>query len=338
MGRQPCLFFLRSRAPGTDIAAAVLLLSLLFVVPAGSAQTYTYSVLYNFSGLAGFNPSSAVVLGSSGNLYGATQSGGALGLGAVFTLRASGEEEVLYSFDGAGGSAGVGDICPDADGDIFGTTFGGGTADSGTVFRYNVHRRQYTMMYSFLGGTDGYCPSGGVIRDAAGNLYGTTYQGGDPICSADQSCGTVFKLDTVGRKSILHNFVTASGTFPQGGLLRDADGNLYGTAANGGAHGAGVIYKIDPADAYRVVYSFRGKPDGEAPIGRLIRDNSHYLYGTTNAGGSLGWERSSGWTGARVRRRCCTALPGAPTANTRSRGWFGTRTATCLAVLTREGT
>ncbi len=144
----------------------------------------------------------------------------------------------------------------------------------------------YTVLYTFQGGADGRHPSGGLIRDAAGNLYGTTYTGGT------SGFGTVFKLDTAGKETVLHSFTgeaDGQGAVPVG-LIRDAAGNLYGTTVYGGASGFGMVFKLDAAGRVTMLYSFAGGeqgPDGAYPTG-LIRDQAGNLYGTTQYGGTSG--------------------------------------------------
>jgi uncharacterized repeat protein (TIGR03803 family) len=97
------------------------------------------------------------------------------------------------------------------------------------------------VLHSFTGAPDGAGPSAGLIRDATGNLYGTTYLGGA------YGWGTVFKRDRAGNETVLHSFTSGhDGAVPLGGLIRDAEGNLYGTAYYGGAYGAGTVFKMTP--------------------------------------------------------------------------------------------
>src|SRR5256885_143070 len=141
----------------------------------------------------------------------------------------------------------------------------------------------FTLLYSFKGGTDGYYPDAGLVRDAAGNLYGTTSTGGDSFV------GTVFKLDSTGAETVLHTFTTSppDGAHPHAGLIRDAAGNLYGTTYNGGAYGDGAVFKLDATSAETVLYSFKALRDGTKPYADpLLRDAAGNLYGTTYWGGS----------------------------------------------------
>jgi uncharacterized repeat protein (TIGR03803 family) len=113
----------------------------------------------------------------------------------------------------------------------------------------------YTVLYAF-NETDGFEPSGGLVRDAHGNLYGTTFEGGEKGSNCNGvSCGVVFKLDTTGKETVLHAFTGGTdGAFPGGGLVMDGAGNLYGTTEQGGdfncafnaIKGCGVVFKITP--------------------------------------------------------------------------------------------
>jgi uncharacterized repeat protein (TIGR03803 family) len=133
----------------------------------------------------------------------------------------------------------------DSSGNLFGLTVeGGGSAlclnGCGTVFRVNKLGRE-TVLYAFAGGSDGYYPSGGLVRDAAGNLYGVTYGGGA------YNAGTIFELEPNGTKTSLYNFTGGNdGGTPGAGLLRDGKGNLYGTTQSGGAYGYGVVFGLTP--------------------------------------------------------------------------------------------
>ena len=140
---------------------------------------------------------------------------------------------------------------------------------------------QETVLYSFTGGADGGEPWAGVIRDAAGNLHGTTYYGGTA------GVGVVYKVDTAGQETTLYSFtIGADGGQPYAGVIRDSAGNLYGTTYYGGTAGAGVVYKLDPAGQETVLYSFTGGADGGSPRAGVIRDAAGNLYGTAYSGGT----------------------------------------------------
>ena len=141
------------------------------------------------------------------------------------------------------------------------------------------------MLFRSTGGADGGYPVAGVIRDSAGNLYGTTYYGGTA------NAGVVYKLDTTGHETVLYTFTGgADGGFPWSGVIRGSAGNLYGTTLGGGRAGAGVVYKLDSTGHETVLYTFTGGADGGFPYAGVIRDSAGNLFGTTSAGG----KRSTG--------------------------------------------
>jgi uncharacterized repeat protein (TIGR03803 family) len=148
----------------------------------------------------------------------------------------------------------------------------------------------YSVLYNFAGGADGSLPSAALVRDAAGNLYGTTYLGGNMSCYGPNGlgCGTVFKLDASGRKTTLHTFAGPDGAAPNGALYRDSGGNLYGTTVAGGDPGYGAAFKIDSAGNESVLHSFTG-PDGANPSGALVPDGAGNFYGATAGGGASGF-------------------------------------------------
>jgi uncharacterized repeat protein (TIGR03803 family) len=205
----------------------------------------TESVLYSFTGGpndAG-NPAAGLIRDKAGNLYG-VGGGGANFYGSVFKLDRSGKVTLLYSFGGADGGFPEGALIRDSSGDLYGTTDGGGAYFSGTVFKVDTTGTE-SVLYSFTGGADGGFPGyGSLVRDAAGNSYGTTGLGGGGTCRG--GCGTVFKLDKTGTETVLYSFTGgADGANPYAGLIRDKAGNLYGTTSSGGS-GYGTVFKLKP--------------------------------------------------------------------------------------------
>lgn len=219
------------------------------------ARSGAFSVLYSFAGgNDGALPEPSLIEASDGNLYGATNSGGDTscfppdGCGTVFRLTRSGVETVLYRFTGQPDGAGSKSLIRDGAGNFYGVTGQGGqgctnSAGCGTVFELSLTGAE-TVLYRFGGAPDGEGPVG-IVLDSAGNLYGTTQEGGDTSCNpAIPGCGTVFKLDRAGNETVIHTFTGSDGAEPASGLVIDSEGNLYGTTANGGAYGYGVIFKI----------------------------------------------------------------------------------------------
>jgi uncharacterized repeat protein (TIGR03803 family) len=154
----------------------------------------------------------------------------------------------------------------------------------GTVFNLNTANKE-KVLHVFTGGADGGYPYyGGVVRDSAGNLYGTSSFGG-----AHQYFGTVFKVNKAGKQTVLYSFTGgADGGQPNASLIRDAAGNLYGTTIGGGASGHGTVFKLDKTGKETVLYSFAGGTDAASPNADLLRDAAGNLYGTTIAGGASG--------------------------------------------------
>jgi uncharacterized repeat protein (TIGR03803 family) len=241
------------------------------------------TVLYNFS--PGQVPFSGVSRDSAGNLYGTTITY-PWNTGTVYQVDTTGNETVLYSFTGgADGGAPKAGVVLDAAGNLYGTTWTGGPANAGVVYKLDVTGDE-TVLYGFPGGAGGGGnPWGGVIRDSAGNLYGTSSAGGT------SNAGIVYKLDAAGREKVLYNFTGGAdggdhGTNPLSGVIGDSAGNLYGTTYYGGTANAGVVYKLDAAGQETVLHSFTGGADGANPWAGVIRDSSGNLYGTTQGGGT----------------------------------------------------
>jgi uncharacterized repeat protein (TIGR03803 family) len=132
-----------------------------------------------------------------------------------------------------------GSLVRDPAGNLYGVTYFGGAFEGGTVFKLDASNNE-TIVHSFGGNGDGAPPGGGLARDRAGNLYGTTTEGGSSYF------GTVFKLDTSGKETVLHTFLGKQGNGPDWGVIRDSKGNLYGTTQYGGAYGGGVVFKVTP--------------------------------------------------------------------------------------------
>lgn len=140
-----------------------------------------------------------------------------------------------------------------------------------------------TTLYTFTGGADGGSPYGGLVRDAAGNLYGTTFYGGSA------NLGVVFKVSKSGKQTVLYSFTgKPDAANPGSDLLLDKGGNLYGASYYGGASGFGTIFKIAKSGKESVLYSFGALPDGQYPGSGLIQDDAGNLYGTTGYGGDSG--------------------------------------------------
>jgi hypothetical protein len=232
-------------------------------------------------------------------------------------------EKVLYTFTGGSdGAVGATQLVFDSAGNIYGTTFSGGNNSTsceiytgvpgcGVVFKLTPAAGggwTETVLYTFTGGSDGAIPAGGVILDYAGNLYGTTFVGGDssscpgnPDNGLPPGCGVVFKLTPRAHgpwaETVLYTFTGGSdGGRPFAGVILDSRGNVYGTAINGGntsdcsnQFGCGVVFKLTPAArgpwTESVLYTFGGGSDGFLPYGGLTFDPWGNLYGVAYLGG-----------------------------------------------------
>jgi uncharacterized repeat protein (TIGR03803 family) len=263
---------------------------------------HSFSGMVNFSGPDGVTPQSTLIYGADGNLYGTTEYGGTNGVGTVFAVTPEGAVSILYSF---GGTSGINDVrdgenpgkglMKGIDGNLYGVTQNGGEYNYGTIFRITTGGAE-TVLYSFGASTsDGLQPNAVLYEDTGGNLYGTTNAGG-----AYRS-GTVFKFAD-GAESLLHSFsggsgiagITDDGASPVSALIQGTDGNFYGTTGAGGAYQSGTVFRITPAGAETVLYSFFGNygalysDDGAGPVAALVLAGDGNFYGTTSQGGAYG--------------------------------------------------
>ena len=309
------------------------------------------TVIHIFQGAPndGLLPAGGVVFDAQGNLYGATAHGGnggenCIGLtcGTVYQLvppaRTGGAwtGNILYNFTGVtnhqDGELPSGGLVIDTQGNLYGVTAYGGTGGCllfggvngcGTVYEVSppsIPGETWTRatLYSFQGGSDGQFPIGNLTFDQAGNLYGSTYYGGGyGSCNAPfyQNCGTVFELSPPTEKGgawtekVLYSFKgfaaditdgNGDGANPNGGLILDSVGNIYGTTYIGGflglycdialGKGCGTVFELQPTSVpgawtETVLYRFHNSPDGALPLGGLVVDSPGTLYGTTEGGG-----------------------------------------------------
>jgi uncharacterized repeat protein (TIGR03803 family) len=278
----------------------LLALFLLLAILPAVAQTYT--VLHAFTGRPdGRSPEARVLRDNTGALYTTTYSGGAFAYGTVFQIDPHGKSTVLHSFWGGEGLATWSGLIRDKSGNLYGTTVEGGTPEGnrmaplcdfgcGTVFKLDTAGK-VTVIRAFSGGADGGVPEAGLIHDDAGNLYGTTTNGGNIECPGPgytTGCGVVFKIDTNGKETVLHAFSGSDGWWPSGELLRDSHGNLYGLTLYGGDYqcapyyGCGTVFKIDTRGKETVLYNFPGGSSSEYPRGSLTQDTLGNLYGTAS--------------------------------------------------------
>jgi len=277
------------------------------LTPSGSGWTET--VLYNFVNLDdGVVPIGPVLFDKEGNLYGLAQQGGDLGHGTVFELSpdptGGWAKKTIYAF--SGGSDGIspnGALVADGKGNLYGVTLTGGTGPCqnygpgcGTIFQLKRSNGSWkeTVVFRFPGGSGGQTPLG-LTLDQAGNLYGTTSEGGSG------GVGIVFKLShSSGQwtESVLHAFSGGSdGSSPNSPLIFDNAGNLYGTTSEGSGggcqYGCGLVYELRPTAKGKwqemVLHRFTDDAhDGATPYASLIFDQAGNLFGGTNEGGAYG--------------------------------------------------
>lgn len=198
-------------------------------------------------------------------------------------------ETILHSFAGRDGS-GDSWLVLGSDGNLYGTTAAGGTASfnpAGTVFKVTPDGT-VTVLYSFGGGPDGGQPAGPLIEGPDGNFYGVTSIGGEPVLlPGNTGYGTVFKITPSGVETVLYAFQNgADGGHPNGALVQDADGNLYGLAGTGGISNYGVLFKVTPSGVETPLYTFQGASDGASPGPGLLLGSDGNFYGTTGSGGA----------------------------------------------------
>jgi uncharacterized repeat protein (TIGR03803 family) len=283
----------------------------VFELSPGTLGTWRESVLYSFNGYPndGQTPITSLIFDNAGHLYGTTDRGGAYAEGTVFELSPGSNgvwiETILYDFTGSTDGAGPGgSLILDSVGNLYGTTAHGGEVDCGcgTIFELTPNGKgtwTEAVLHSFTY-DDGAYPSGGLVFDSVGNLYGTTTTGPGFAC-ADGGCGTVFRLtpgsDGTWTQTMIYNFEGGPDGFqPAAGLVLDGAGNLYGTTEWGGGLGScscGTVFELTPRSkgkwTERVIHRFglpaQGQNDGIQPMSSLFLDQAGNLYGTTMYGG-----------------------------------------------------
>jgi uncharacterized repeat protein (TIGR03803 family) len=264
-------------------------------------KTGTLTVLHSFCGGSGCGslatdgaePTGRMVFGASGDLYGTTQVGGLFNgfynQGTIFRITTSGTYTVLHVFSGNFGSTPDGanpaaGLILASNGDFYGTTTAGGASKEGTVFKMTPAGK-VTLLHSFTGSSDGSMPIGALVQASDGNLYGTCYSGGA------NGTGTAFRITTKGVFTKIYDFAAEAapgniGYLPRAGLIQASDGNLYGTAWQGGAFTAtGTIYQLTLAGAGTLEASFEASSTGFSPLGALVQGTDGRLYVTLQNNG-----------------------------------------------------
>jgi uncharacterized repeat protein (TIGR03803 family) len=283
--------------------------------PANLGGAWTETVIYSFQGASGeLAYCNLLINDQTGTLYGTTAGGGLYGAGVVFELTPPAQsggawtETVLHNFTGRGdGGSPYAGVIADTQGRLYGTAWNGGKNYVGAVYRLSPPSQsggawREEVLYSFAahtGGSDGAGPSGGLVMDNSGALYGVTALGGGP-----DNRGIAFKLTPpasgVGpwSENILHSFTGGSdGGRPDASLILDSTGAFYGTTSEGGTGapqcylGCGTVFQLVPPSTQggawteNVLYTFANGKDGYKPINSLTFDGTGGLYGTTFGGG-----------------------------------------------------
>jgi uncharacterized repeat protein (TIGR03803 family) len=258
------------------------------LTPATGKKSWAETVHYTFEGGAdGSQPSGALLADSKGDLFGTTFLGGTDGDGTVFELKKGKgkkwKKTILHSFVGTDGDQPFAGLVADSAGDLFGVTTEGGQNNQGVVFELKAKTYAETVLYSFVG-PEGSAPTGGLVIDGSGNLFGTA-----STSSVSPYAGSVFELSPppAGQSfwtfTQLHAFTGgADGGDPQGAMVEDGSGNLYGATFGGTGYGDGTLFELSPSAGsytYQVIFTFNGAA-GSNPFGDLALDSSGNLWGS----------------------------------------------------------
>jgi uncharacterized repeat protein (TIGR03803 family) len=244
------------------------------ITPSGTLTT-----LYSFCAKSGCTDGSApyagLMLGTDGNFYGTTESGGANGAGTVFKITQRGTLTTLHSFNISDGYNPYATLVQGTDGSFYGTTESGGAHILGTVFKMTP-QGTLTTLHSF-NSTDGSSPEAALIQDTDGNFYGTTYNGGT------EGYGTAFKMTPGGTLTLLHVFSDQTeGSAIVSGLVQASDGDFYGSTTRGGPNSYGAVYTMTSTGTVTVLHGFNAT-DGASPNALVLATDGNF-YDTTISG------------------------------------------------------
>jgi uncharacterized repeat protein (TIGR03803 family) len=260
----------------------------VFEVANDANHTLSTLAIFNAANGNGALPTAGLIADASGNLYGTTSVNGALSIGTVFEVAndANHTLSTLALFTGTNGSQPYAGLIADASGNLYGTTYRGGASDDGTVFELANDANHTLSTLATFNGLNGNGPAAGLIMDANGNLYGTTYVGG---VGGANIRGTVFEVANNANHLLttLAMFNGTNGANPYCTLIADAGGNLYGTTPHSGTFGDGTVFEVanNANHTLTTLATFNGT-DGAGPFAGLIADASGNLYGTTHSGGA----------------------------------------------------
>jgi len=286
-----------------QITCVTLLLTSTVAVMPSQAQTFT--VVHEFTGPPDGAFPNPIIRDAHGNIYGTTLAGGLAscggGCGTVFKIDSAGNETILFAFPGGNDGANpVAGLVRDGSGNLYGTARGNGYINAASVvFKVDTAGQETVLYIAYT--RDASALDSPLALDSQGNIYGMAPYGGT-ICgwnSNGASCGTLFKLTPSGKFSVLHKFKGTDGVQPEGGVVLDAQGNIYGTSVHGGhrkcdypgwgqprGEGCGTVYKLDTHGNFTVLHTFTGPHDGSYPLG-LILDSAGNLYGIAESGGDI---------------------------------------------------
>jgi uncharacterized repeat protein (TIGR03803 family) len=242
------------------------------------------TTLYSFTGQNdGAQPVPKLALDSNGTIYGAAHYGGSANAGTVYRFVPNASQFTsIYSFQGlADGASPNGGLLIDRSGNVDGTAAQGGAFNFGSVFQVNPNTSQETNLYSFNGASQGNHPNGIPTLTNVGLIFGATSKGGT------NGSGLIFSVNPSKKtEKVLYRFTGGNdGDQPNGGLVFNSAGMIFGTTHGGGTNDAGTIYQFNPVTLqFTTLYSFSGGDDGAAPGGAMVLDSSGNLYGIT--GGS----------------------------------------------------
>jgi uncharacterized repeat protein (TIGR03803 family) len=257
--------------------------------------SWTQTVIHQFQGADdGQGPGARLTLDDNGNIYGMAPTGGENGMGTIYEMKpvkhGAYKFKVLHAFTGADGIGGSAGALVLHDGALYGAATAGGANGEGSIYQLTQNkmgRWKFKLLYSFLGEPDAGFPYGGLIFDAIGNIYGTTYYAGA------NDAGCVYELSPhkgAWKEKVLYSFtggVDGAGSIAN--LNFDSAGNLYGTTSEGGADGDGVIFKLTPSGKHwmaSVAHSFSGPPDGAYAYNGMVDGDAGTYFGATVHGGS----------------------------------------------------
>ncbi|MEO8350910.1 MAG: choice-of-anchor tandem repeat GloVer-containing protein [Chthoniobacteraceae bacterium] len=236
----------------------------------------TLTHIGSFDNADGMAPSNGLVIGRDGNFYGTTPFPPSVE-GTAFRLTPDGRRSILHRFSAADGKSPSGPLAIGLDGNFYGMASSGGAQNRGTLFRLSLDG-EFVKLHDFS--DRAHIPTGGLVIGNDGNFYGTTAYGGDI------GGGTFFQMTPGGEVTILYSFsASESGSQPRGTLVKDPDGNFFGTTVYGGADGFGTIFRITSPGVFTLLHSFHRGNEGAHPYSGVLRRDDGMLFGATYLGG-----------------------------------------------------